>query len=619
MIQITLLFITIVSLVIINYSFFTNGDTASKIISGLFTALVCIIGIYKYISKLRNKSSSSTGSGSGSSTVPVSGPVATAIYELLNKPNSSIFQTIKSRFLNIKSPFKNLKNPFPNTHFSNLLIKFLFALLIVTLLVGGILGIDKLMTSHSFLFIGLGFAILIIGVIISILKYKNLFFKFFSKYLQRITFVLTIGIYIITSVFLFEFNTIIGWVFLVPSLLFIIIALLKYFNIIKGNSTFSNNSIFSNIFKFLSPMQAKPIILVILIIETLIISSYFLVPLLYNYIYKNFNSKTIIDPDTVYGDNTEIIKLENNIIEIIDNLDVDWDLIMNDELYKCENANILTEYLIKQGFIASGPDSINGKPVNPNSCNSDSSYTISNNQSNLPKTYSLFDKVKQTFGFSGEKKSFDYAKTYIQTNGNTISNLKRQIKTIKTNTKNKNKPKKLETIVLQKDPIYTDKETTLDIKGNNESIHNIFNVNYAVGAWVFIHEQPPNAKFNNNKFTTILNFGNKPNILFNVKNNELMVSVDNKPLYTTNKIKLQKWNYILINYKASIMDIFINSELVASKNNILPKMNNEKITTGASDGVSGGICNVVYYPNPLGIDEIKLNYKTLKWKNPPVV
>ena len=65
--------------------------------------------------------------------------------------------------------------------------------------------------------------------------------------------------------------------------------------------------------------------------------------------------------------------------------------------------------------------------------------------------------------------------------------------------------------------------------------------------------------------------------------------------------------------------MFINNKLVASKINIIPYISSDRITIGENGGVSGGICNVVYYPATLGKTKIDLFYNTLKILNPPVI
>jgi hypothetical protein len=48
-------------------------------------------------------------------------------------------------------------------------------------------------------------------------------------------------------------------------------------------------------------------------------------------------------------------------------------------------------------------------------------------------------------------------------------------------------------------------------------------------------------------------------------------------------------------------------------------MSYDEITVGSSDGLSGGVCSVVYFPKPLSLSKIESLYKNLKYKNPPII
>ena len=48
-------------------------------------------------------------------------------------------------------------------------------------------------------------------------------------------------------------------------------------------------------------------------------------------------------------------------------------------------------------------------------------------------------------------------------------------------------------------------------------------------------------------------------------------------------------------------------------------MSQDQITIGDINGVSGGVCNVVYFPQSISKDRIDINYKILSNKNPPVI
>jgi hypothetical protein len=89
--------------------------------------------------------------------------------------------------------------------------------------------------------------------------------------------------------------------------------------------------------------------------------------------------------------------------------------------------------------------------------------------------------------------------------------------------------------------------------------------------------------------------------------------------YETDNFQLQKWNNIVVNYNGGTLDVFINSKLVSTEPNVVPIMSYDEITVGENDGLSGGVCNVVYFPKPLKLSKINSLYKSLKYKNPPTL
>jgi len=194
---------------------------------------------------------------------------------------------------------------------------------------------------------------------------------------------------------------------------------------------------------------------------------------------------------------------------------------------------------------------------------------------------------------------------------------------------------------LLKDPVYLNKEHTL---GTFESLHlntinsnkegtiksNKFNYHYSLSAWFYINPQPPNTSSAYTQYTSILNYGNKPNVQYNGEKNSLriMTSLGTKEvggtapeieIFETNNILYQKWNHIVINYDGGNMDVFLNGELVGSKPNIAPYMTYENVISGHENGIHGGICNVVYYDHTLSNSNIKLMYKLLRDKEFPTL
>ena len=83
-------------------------------------------------------------------------------------------------------------------------------------------------------------------------------------------------------------------------------------------------------------------------------------------------------------------------------------------------------------------------------------------------------------------------------------------------------------------------------------------------------------------------------------------------IYTKKEFPLQRWHNIVVNYTGGVVDIFLNSELIATRSQILPKMNLNDVILGENNGASGGITNVVFFPSHMSQERIKTNYSLLK-------
>jgi hypothetical protein len=191
---------------------------------------------------------------------------------------------------------------------------------------------------------------------------------------------------------------------------------------------------------------------------------------------------------------------------------------------------------------------------------------------------------------------------------------------------------------LVNNPVYTDTQYNLgsyqDLNGGSDE----FDYQYAISSWIFIDAAGPNTNENYNNFTSLLNFGNKPNILYNGKENTLMITMQQKDLkkhtkhnltdfddngnrivYINKNILLQKWNNIIINYNGGTMDIFLNGELVKSAIEVVPYYTYDNLTIGENKGIKGGICNVVYFRETLTSQNIYIIYNSLKHRSPPIL
>ena len=157
---------------------------------------------------------------------------------------------------------------------------------------------------------------------------------------------------------------------------------------------------------------------------------------------------------------------------------------------------------------------------------------------------------------------------------------------------------------------------------------------YAISSWVYIDA----INSATNKYVSILNYGDKPNILYNASINTLMITMKNtgenvigtinKPqkldangniiIHQETNILLQKWNNIIINYNGGTLDIFLNGELLKSVIEVIPKMTLDNLVIGAPSGIEGKICNVNYFTTALDVTQIYNLYNYVKNKTPPV-
>ena len=185
------------------------------------------------------------------------------------------------------------------------------------------------------------------------------------------------------------------------------------------------------------------------------------------------------------------------------------------------------------------------------------------------------------------------------------------------------------------------------------------NYQYAISFWFFIQAEPTQSAYH--EYKSLMNYGNKPNVLYRHADNSLFVSMErngireidftttttttttdssnekdpltlekmdeyekdgiyenSRILYKREKIQLQRWNHILLNYVNGTLDIFYNGKLVKTAVGLVPYMSLDSLTTGDDNGIQGNICNVVYYNKSLTLKNIHQIYESVKHKNPPI-
>lgn len=194
---------------------------------------------------------------------------------------------------------------------------------------------------------------------------------------------------------------------------------------------------------------------------------------------------------------------------------------------------------------------------------------------------------------------------------------------------------KLKTVEL---PIYTNMD--IDDAAQPSLEYNLNSntkpYNYGISFWFYLENDPVNNKNKNeskNDYSTyynILNDGNRIQIKYNeYKQSLIIVSKTNKKvvgkknefrvLYKTENILFQRWNNIVLNSDAGTLDIYINGDLVASLENVVPYDITDDIIIGDNNGVDGLICNIMYFDEPLNINKIKILFDLFYNKNPPII
>ena len=156
--------------------------------------------------------------------------------------------------------------------------------------------------------------------------------------------------------------------------------------------------------------------------------------------------------------------------------------------------------------------------------------------------------------------------------------------------------------------------------------------NYGLSIWFNMDAISPSAGTAYNEATTIFKYGDKMIVKYNPSINTLTVSAQtldkDKPLddkdhnksfdaYTNDKVMLQKWNHLVINYSSGNVDVFLNGKLDGAKIKVLPFMQNDSLMVGHKNGISGRITGLIYFTHPMSAMSIKYMYEKFKTENPP--
>jgi len=191
--------------------------------------------------------------------------------------------------------------------------------------------------------------------------------------------------------------------------------------------------------------------------------------------------------------------------------------------------------------------------------------------------------------------------------------------------------------ILLKDPTPT---TDVQNLGNYESLNKNgdLDYNYAISFWFFLNSFPPNANSSYNRFSNLVSYAKKPTVSYNASLNALRISIKhedlkdktknklidfdedgNRIVYLKNKMPLQKWNNLILNFDGGTLDVFLNGELVSSNIGVTPYYTLDSLIVGEENGYVGSICNLMYFQKTLTKPNIYYLYDTLKTKTPPVI
>jgi hypothetical protein len=149
----------------------------------------------------------------------------------------------------------------------------------------------------------------------------------------------------------------------------------------------------------------------------------------------------------------------------------------------------------------------------------------------------------------------------------------------------------------------------------------IVNSKFAISAWVYIVPiEPSHSPYNSD--ATVFEFTDyHPRLIYNGAKGKFKAFL-NQANYVEFDMPLQKWNHVVFNYAKSNADIFVNGELKGSveRDAVNESLSlGDVIVVGQNGGLSGGMCNMVYFGRPLLKYEIDSIYMLNKRSDPPTL
>lgn len=176
---------------------------------------------------------------------------------------------------------------------------------------------------------------------------------------------------------------------------------------------------------------------------------------------------------------------------------------------------------------------------------------------------------------------------------------------------------------ILEDPMIISRKENLTsyIKLNDAKPDDLVNNKFAISMWVYVVPIPPTT-YPYNSDATIFEYGSyHPRLIYNGATNKFKSFVNQSTSYEFD-MPLQTWNHVVYNYTKSSVDLFVNGELVSTvnqRNTGLENLNRDDIVCiGQENGLTGGLCNVVYFKKPLFQYEVKNLYELFKGRDPPI-
>jgi hypothetical protein len=175
--------------------------------------------------------------------------------------------------------------------------------------------------------------------------------------------------------------------------------------------------------------------------------------------------------------------------------------------------------------------------------------------------------------------------------------------------------------IVLAEPVTISKETRLssyvDLNGVDNK-NKIVNNKFAISAWLYV--APLHSSYSGD--ITVFEYTDyHPRVIYNDEDKKFKVFL-NQNNYEMFDIPFQKWNHLVFNYTKSNVDFFINGKLMASGERDALNENlsiGDIIKVGQTNGLIGGMSNIVYFGRPLFKYEIDTIYMLNKDLDPPTI